>query len=216
VRTLGRRRGSARGAAAVEAALVTPILLILVFGIVEMALLMRDDVALTSAVRMGGRMASANAGQGPAGDDATGACAAPCTPASSPMLAVSAASAIQRAGSAMPKDSIQKLWIYKANDKGYPGSDGSTAWTCATNCVEYKWVAASDKFGYVRGSWPSTSIYACAGAPDRVGVYMQAKHDFVTGLFWQTTDLDDHAVFTFEPLAQQVCGIGGTTKGQHP
>ena len=50
------RKRSERGAVAVEAALVTPILLILVFGIIEMGFLMKDDIALTSAVRNGGRI----------------------------------------------------------------------------------------------------------------------------------------------------------------
>src|SRR3712207_2982205 len=92
---------SERGAVVVEAALVTPLLMALVLGIIEMAMLMKDDVALTSAVRNGGRIASANAGAGPGGvaaDD--GSCLSPCSPANAPMLAQMAANAIQTAGGA--------------------------------------------------------------------------------------------------------------------
>src|SRR3712207_4227529 len=98
------------------------------------------------------------------------------------MFAQMAANAIQTAGSALPKDSIQELWIYKANDKGYPGSDGSTAMVCSSNCVKYKWMASKDQFRYFSGSWSSASVNACANnSPDSLGVYMKAKHQFVSG-----------------------------------
>jgi hypothetical protein len=199
--------GSDGQAATVRSALVTPLLMALVLGIIEMALLMKDDVALTSAVRNGGRIASANAGAGPGGvaaDD--GSCLSPCSPASAPMFAQMAANAIQTAGSALPKDSIQELWVYKANDKGYPGSDGSTAMVCGTNCVKYKWLASRDQFRYFSGSWASTSVNACANNnPDSVGVYMKAQHSFVSGFFSRNIMIDDHAVFTFEPLPTLTC-----------
>ena len=113
-----------RGAVAVEAALVTPLLLVLIFGIFEVALLMRDHVAVSSSVRVGGRIASASA------DAGAGTCPGLpviCAPTSTPAFAQNAADAIQRGGSAMPKDSIDYIYVYKANDKGYPGATGSTA-----------------------------------------------------------------------------------------
>jgi Flp pilus assembly protein TadG len=193
----------------VEAALVTPLLMALVLGIIEMALLMKDDVALTSAVRNGGRTASANAGSGPGGVNEGGDCVAPCSPANAPMFAQLAANAIQTAGSALPKDSIQELWVYKANNKGFPGADNTTSWTCATNCVKYKWVATKDQFRYVSGSWLSSSVNACANnSPDSVGVYLKARHSWMTGLFGTTKDIDDYAVFTFEPLPTLTCAPG--------
>ena len=205
---------SERGAVVVEAALVTPLLMALLLGIIEMALLMKDDVALTSAVRNGGRIASANAGAGPGGlaaDD--GSCTSPCTPANAPKLAQLAANAIQSAGSALPKDSIQELWIYKANIKGYPctlttgcETNTSTAMTCGANCVKFKWLKTKDEFRYFSGSWASKSINACANnSPDSVGVYMKAKHSFLTGLFTDNVMIEDHAVFQFEPLPTLTC-----------
>ncbi len=191
---------------------MTPILMIFVFGIVEMAFLLRDDVALTSAVRVGGRTASANAGAGPAGASEGGDCVSPCSPGNAPMLAQLAANAVQRAGTALPKDSIDELWVYKANDKGYPGGTGSTIWACGTNCVVFKWVDSKDQFRYSSGSWISSTINACANAnPDPVGIYMKATHKFNTGLFGTTVGLSDHAVFAFEPLPTVICG-----PGQHP
>lgn len=204
-----RDRSRSRGAVAVEAALVTPLLMLLVFGIIEMALLMRDDVALTSAVRNGGRTASANAGAGAGGIVEGGDCLSPCSPANAPKLAQLAANAIQRAGSAMPKDSIDELWVYKANTQGYPGAEGTTTWTCGTNCVRYKWVDSKDQFRYYSGTWTSSTINACANAnPDAVGIYMKATHNFITGLFGNGIQIEDHAVFAFEPLPTLTCAAG--------
>jgi hypothetical protein len=191
---------------AVEAALVTPILLLFVFGIIEMALLMKDDVALTSAVRNGGRTASANAGAGHGGDNEAGDCLSPCSPANAPMFAQLAANAIQRAGTALPRDSIKELWVYKANNKGYPGPDGSTSMTCGASCVTYKWVTSKDQFRYYSGSWDSKSVNACANnSPDAVGIYLKAEHSFVNGLFGDSVEIEDHAVFAFEPLPTLTC-----------
>lgn len=202
------RARSERGAVVVEAALVTPLLMFLILGIVEMALLMKDDVALTSAVRNGGRIASANAGAGPGGTNEAGDCVSPCSPANAPMFAQLAANAIQTAGSALPKDSIQELWIYKANSKGYPNSDTSFA-TCSTNCVKYKWNATKDQFRYLSGTWTSSTVNACANnSPDSVGVYIKATHSFITGFFTKSIAIDDHAVFTFEPLPTLTCANG--------
>lgn len=202
----GSRARRERGAVAVEAALVTPLLMLLIFGIIEMALLMKDDVALTSAVRNGGRTASADANSGQAGTTLGGDCDSGCDPANAPLFAQSAADAIERAGSALPKDSIRELWIYKANDEGYPGANGSKQWICGDACIKYKWVASKDQFRYVSGTWLSKSIKACANqSPDMVGVYLVARHSFLTGFFSKSIDISDHAVFSFEPLATNIC-----------
>jgi hypothetical protein len=201
---------------AVEAALVTPLLLVLVFGIIEFSFLLRDHVAVTSAVRTGARMASTAAGAGP------GTCtnlpdAPTCTPASSPALAQLAADAIQKAGSAMPKDSIRYILVYKANSKGYPGAESNTTvpTSCSgiANCVRYTWRDSQDKFRYAEGSWTSTTVSACfpgtATKPlDSVGVAMVADHEFLTGLFGGTIAVSDRAALNFEPLPTATCGSG--------
>jgi hypothetical protein len=62
-REFGVRRSHRRdgGAAAVEAALVLPILLILIFGIIDFGRMMNAQISLTEAAREGARAAALNA-----------------------------------------------------------------------------------------------------------------------------------------------------------
>jgi hypothetical protein len=208
------RRRREDGATAVEAALVMPILALLVFGIIEFGFLLRDYAGVSALVRTGARIASTGADHGPATCE-TGTGAPVCTPASAPALAQEAADAIQRSGAASNPDQIQYILIYKANDKGYPGNDGSTVMptdcSATPNCVKFVWRPALDQFKYNSGTWTSTSISACfpgstANPMNRVGIYMKATHPMITGLFGTSISLSDRAVMDFEPLATQSCG----------
>jgi Flp pilus assembly protein TadG len=205
-----RRERDQRGAVAVEAALITPFLCLLLFGIIEMSLLMRDAVSVNSSVRVGARIASVSASSG------KGTCAAssnppPCSPATVPALAQAAADAIQKAGSAMPKDSIQWVMIYQAGTNGYPV--GQTDLTCGTNCVTYVWDKVLDKFRYASGSWDSSTINACVNDPNAqaVGVALRANHTWITGLFGSGVAIAERSVMQFEPLPNEQC-----LPGKHP
>jgi TadE-like protein len=193
-----------------------PILALLVFGIIEFGFLLRDYAGVSSLVRTGARIASTGADHGPGVCD-TSSGAPVCTPASSPALAQEAADAIQRSGIASNPDQIQYILVYKANDKGFPGADGSTAMPadCSgiANCVKFVWRPTVDKFKFNSGSWNSTTISACfpgnsTNPMDRVGIYLKANHQMLTGLFGSSITLSDRAVMDFEPLATQSCGSG--------
>ena len=200
-----RKRGE-RGAVAVEAALVTPVLFLVVLGIIEMSLLMRDTVSTTSAVRVGGRVASVSAGAGPGVCEAS-ADPPPCSPASTPALAQAAADSIQRAGSAMPKDQIEYILVYRANSQGYPQPAGNTTIECYSDCVKYVWDTGLNKFRYAGGAWTSSAINACVNHADRmaVGVAMKARHPWVTGLFGDGVDIQERTIMNFEPLPSEQC-----------
>src|SRR4051794_5390732 len=206
---------SERGAVAVEAAIVSPLLLVLLLGIVEMSLLMRDVVSTNSSVRTGARVAASSAGAGP-GTCQASANPPPCTPASAPAVAQAAADAIDRAGSAMPKDSIQSLIVYSANSQGFPLPAGNTSMTCSTKCVTYVWDTGLGKFRYSSGSWDSTTINACLNDPNResVGVVLNAKHSWITGFFGSGVSLQERSVMQFEPLPNESCKPG--TVNPHP
>jgi hypothetical protein len=220
-----RRRSrlrSERGAVAVEAAIVTPLLLVLLLGIVEMSLLMRDAVSTNSSVRTGARAASASAGAGP-GTCQASANPPPCTPADAPAVAQVAADAIGRAGSAMPKGSIDWILVYSANKLGYPLPEGNKSLVCSAKCVKYVWdenlsngSGGTGKFRYVSGSWQSSAINACLNDPNResVGIVMQARHAWLTGFFGNGVTLHERSVMQFEPLANESCKPG--TANPHP
>ncbi len=203
---------------------MTPVLLVLIFGIVEFSLYLRDAVSVSSAVRTGVRIASAEPGAGPGicpGPSPDLPSPPPCTPANAPAFAQAAADAIQKAGTAMPKDSINYIFVYRSNAKGYPGSASNTTMpttpagcTAIGNCVTYVWQKSKDKFRYDQGSWASTSINACiltknadgsVTYADSIGVYMKVTHKFVSGLFGRFAGLADKAVMTFEPLSATQC-----------
>ncbi|MDR7251854.1 hypothetical protein J2X46_000826 [Nocardioides sp. BE266] len=214
--TFRRRRGE-RGASAVEFALVVPILLTFLLGTVELGLYMKDYVSMSSSARAGARAASAAADAGP------GTCEAssnppPCTPASAPALAQAAADTMQTAGMAMNSQDIDWVMIYSANDKGYPGSNGSTAipTTCPAKCVKYVWDAnlSGGKFRYSSGSWTSSTVNACLNDASResVGVILQARHAWMSGLVGGLMGGDktmtERTVMQFEPLEQDRCKPG--------
>ena len=166
-----RRARNERGAVAVEAALLTPLLMLVLFGIIEMSLFMRDVVSVSSAVHVGTRMAAWPPDAGPA------TCTSVAVHTSdSADLAQLAANAIQQAGSAMPQDQINWILVYNANSSGYPMPAGNTSAVCSTDCVKYVWNASTNQFVYSSGSWASASINACINDPNRmsVGVIMNA------------------------------------------
>lgn len=199
----------------VEFALTVSLLIVIVMGIIEFALAFKDDAAVSSSVRVGVRMAATGAGAGPA---LCGTPATTCSPAR-PALAQAAADAIETAGVAMPKDSIDWIMVYRVmpGDSGNPPGTSNPASTCTSNCVWFRWLDASDQFAFQGGSWNQSTINACLNAPDAqsVGVYMKATHSNLTGFFGGTFPLSDRAVMKFEPLPSQSCTGAGVANGGH-
>ena len=199
-----RTRGD-EGAAAVEFALVSLLLITLFLGIIEFSLILRDKVAVTSAVRAGGRIASAELRLAGYADPATK------TPATVTGLVPDAVKAVSTGATGIPKGSISEVWVFQANADGYPlsGSFGS----CGTNCVRYTydktrvWTDPSTGqqvtggFSLIGGSWAASSINACAGQQQSVGIYLKVDHAYLFGRFGSgTIGINDSATFRFEPI----------------
>lgn len=174
-------RGRDSGAVAVEAALITPLLLLIVFGIIEFTLALRSYVAVASAVRAGARTASAEPRL--------------------PQFAADTAAQMTTAVGALSDSGIQAMWIFKGATR--PAS-------CTSNCIAYTWNGTA--FTNPQGSWSYTSINACPisstnpSGPDKVGVYLQYRHSFVTGLFGLGVPMADQAVLNFEPVPPSAPG----------
>ena len=102
------------------------------------------------------------------------------------------------------------MWIYKANDNGYPG----TAHRLQQLLDELHQVQLGARRR--RRSTPRTPSgadgrprrrHACdASNWDSVGVFVKLNHKYITKLFGASINLTDHAVFRLEPAPTQLCG----------
>lgn len=198
-----------RGATAVEFALLFPVVLLLVFGTMEFALLMRDYVGVSNVVRDASRIASAAPRQGnvaghrgsppPEGTAPAGAVAS---------FAYDASLVLNRNGSAIPTNAIIDLWIFQANSKGYPVGLNDYSSCPPAVCVRYAWEdhptdPALSTFDFRSGTWDPASINACPNDPNAmaVGAYMRVRRTTLFPGFFNTSfNVSDASVVKFEPL----------------
>jgi Flp pilus assembly protein TadG len=182
-----------RGASAVEAAIVTPLVMALFFGVIEFGFVFKDYLAVAGAVRAGVRIASAN----------------PHTIT----FAQVAADSVARTGGAMNFNDVQQLWVYKVapvcltcalTDKPV----GFTDFSNCTVCVKFKWDAVTKQFvKWGPEDWPSTNQNACSssgpggtGGPDRIGVYLELKHDAFTKFVFSSLKISEASILSLEPI----------------
>jgi Flp pilus assembly protein TadG len=167
----------------VEAAIVTPLVLALLFGIIELGFLFKDYLAAAGAVRAGVRMASA-------------------TPRNA-TFAQNAANQVALTGGAMNFSDVQQLWVYKAGtatDKPVGFSDFSGC----TTCVKFRWDAGTSKFVTLTDNWAASSQSACSTLtehPDRIGVYVELRHNAFTGLVFNTVTISEASIMSLEPIS---------------
>jgi Flp pilus assembly protein TadG len=185
----GRKRMfGERGAAAVEAAIVTPVVMALLFGIVELGFVFKDYLAVAGAVRSGVRIASAN-------------------PRTSTFAQV-AANTVAQTGGAMNFNDVQQLWVYQVVKTPLTSNKpiGFTDFSNCTVCVKFHWDTGTNAFvPFPTPNWPSSSQNACSasgpgGPPDRIGVYLQLKHYAFTGLIFSSVNISDASILTLEPI----------------
>jgi hypothetical protein len=169
-----------RGVAVVEAAIILPVLLLLIVGIIEFGLAFKDQLAITSAVRAGARIASAE-----------------------PRIATfatDAAEQVAREGAAVDMSGVQEMWVYKADSTGHPLGAGGGFGSCTSSCIRFTWSAAAKTFVQTGGSWPADTQDACQGEQDSVGVYLKVKHLAVTNAIFSSLGLDSYTVMRLEPI----------------
>ena len=193
-----RRRlsGDDRGAAMAEAAFVTPVLLLLVFGIFEFGLLMRDNLTLANTTRVGARSA-ATLGNEPTADHGI-------------------LRAIRHASKALPVRQIDRIVVFNAGGpNGTPTAScmaGTPSSTPGAQCNVYT-VDDLDLPASDFGCLPTRDLdrYFCpvdrkvaqsaanGGPPDYVGIWIQATHGWVTGLWGDALTITDLSVTRLEP-----------------
>ncbi len=172
-----------------EFAIVSPVLILIVFGIIEYGLLFRDYLTVANTTRTGARVGSA------AGSIAS---------ADFEIL-----QSLKQAAAALPggAGAIQTISIFKSSASG-----GELPSGCQTGSVS----GACNVYTSADLTRPITD-FGCAGsAPDRfwcptvrsdvqsagldyVGVYIETEHDFLTSMFGSSKSLEDTVVMRLEP-----------------
>ncbi len=168
----GNRREDDRGTALIEAAFVLPVVLILLFGIIEVGFLFRSGAVAVSATRAGARVAAAAYG------DTMNYAVGPVRAAQQAAVVDSVASSVSvelknRGTTDTPVD----LWIYyvaPGSTNSLPPSGNTTS--CGSNCYLYTWNAGTAAF--VRsGASPGWALPdACGATLDSVGVLLRMRH----------------------------------------
>ena len=172
----------------VETAIILPLLVFLVSGIVEFGMTFREASTITASTRAGARMASSMPRQ--AG------------------FAQATADAVTSAIQDLPTGEPKELWVYAANANGYPDSASSMPSTC-TKCVKFNWNTTTKSFGSpVYNNYPATGTggqNACPGTTDQAGVYVRGVHSEIFPLFGDRT-LTAKTVMRLEPVpSSQTC-----------
>jgi len=198
-----RRRRGERGSAIIEAAFVTPVFLLLLFGILEYGLLFRNNLTTTNASQEAARAASVG-GRSLEADFIT-------------------LETLEFGISAMGLDQLNYVVVFNASatapgvgselPDGHPCHTGSQAGVC-NRYVAADFAAELDDgtglpSGYFRcttsalnldGAWcPQSRRSGLGDDSDLVGVYVNTTHRYLTGFFGESQVLDATTVIRVEP-----------------
>lgn len=182
-----------RGAALVEASLVTGLFLMLIFFIFEMGFLFRDSLTTSNASREAARAAST------LGRDAD-----------ADYYTIRNA---EHGLEAMGLQSLDVLVVFKASGPNdtVPGSclSSSQVGLCNRYTPVDFFAEKEDAAGVPTGkfgcgtldfNWcPTTRETKASVGPDYVGVYIRTKHGYLTGMFGAQTDLEATTILRIEP-----------------
>lgn len=190
-----------RGSAVIEAAFITPAFLLLLFGVFEFGFLFRNSLATTNASREGARAASVHG----AGADTD----------------YIILETIENGIGAMGIENVEYVVVYNVLDLNNPAVPAACAGPSGTSqlnlCNRYEGAdfdlelvdpitgVRTDNFGCV----PLTSVDTAfcpllredslSGPPGLVGVYIQTRHEYITGFIGDTKELNETTVIRIEP-----------------
>lgn len=182
-------RGSGdRGAALAEVALIMPLFAFFLFGVLEGGLLFRDWHTMGDATQNAVRSASIGADSQLADYD---------------ML-----QAVRIASAVVPGRTIERIVIYKAENAGdEPPASCRAGQPSSTNaCNVYTpadWQRPPSDFGCrtagaLDSFWCPSDRRAVVGRSDLVGVWIQARHEYLTGLFGPDVTITGSATLPLE------------------
>lgn len=181
----------------VEAALILPVIVLLILGIMEFGLLFTSYSTTTAASRSGARLAATAYSQAGTSTTAQDSAAV--------QIAAATAADLEVLNNAEPLGMV----IYKVNTSstdgapigGFPGPNMTGG--CTSSCIKFSYDASTQTFTKTSGSW--TNADACGTVVDSIGVYVQARHTYISGILGSTRDVDGHTVMRLEPLPADQC-----------
>jgi len=176
----------------VEAAIIVPLIVLLTFGAIEYGFAFNEQGTVRSATRSAARAA------------ATQSKIADSTPGVS-NLENAAIAALTASVDNLINGDPQFALIYH-----HTGTDITTVAGCGTDCRVYSWNGTA----FVRSGgdeWAPSERGACAGRADNLAVFLQVRHDFLTGLPLagsSSRDLESTTVMALEPYPGASCEQG--------
>lgn len=179
----------------VEAAIVLPVMVLVVMGIIEFGFAFGSSSTANGASRSGSRLAAAAY--------ATSGTISANQKAAADQIADTVGADLVGLTSADPVGVV----IYRADptstsgepEGGFPADD--LIGGCSSDCYRYEW--DGDEMVYKSGNWPNPD--ACGLELDSIGVYVQAKHNYITGIIGSHVYVDGHTVMRLEPLPSDQC-----------
>ncbi len=176
----------------VEAAIVMPLLMLLVFGIIEWGLAFLTATSTNSAARSGARTASALTLNTTYADQAR--------------LAVES-----NLSGALPFATPLEMWVYEVP---YTNPAGSPVPLRADELdmrrqLHQVHVGRHQHFVFTSGhAGPQRRWWCAASRPDQfdsVGIYLKVRHNFVTNFFGASKDIAEHTIMRLEPQPADSC-----------
>lgn len=186
-RAPGRRPES--GASLIEAAIVAPVILLIVFSIIQLSFAFRTASVSSTAARAGARIAASTYGEAETTAERIAARGA-------------IASAVNVAiDDLRPEATPDKLYVFEASASGRPLS-GSLS-SCVASCLTFDWNPVTEAFEYTSGSWDDADN--CGRVIDRVGVHVLVRHRPTVALVSANLTIDETTVMRLEPGAFSAC-----------
>lgn len=188
-----------RGASIIEAAFITPVFVLLIFGIFEMGFMLRNYTVVSSASSDAARAASVYA-NAPEADFLT-------------------LQAMEHSLNKVGLENIEMMVIYHATGPGdsVPPSCLQTPPSSSQECNQYTptdfFANNVDAMGVPTGNWGcepaaldlgwcplnrETAISAVNG-PDHVGIYIRFTHNYITGLMGTSRTFEVDRIARLEP-----------------
>lgn len=182
----------------VEAAIILPVLMVFLLGIIEFGLVYATGATATGASRSGARLAAASFGPGK-GD----------LPTAADNVASAVSADLQALTSAVPIGMVVYQVDASRSDGGpaggFPSATDSMSGGCTAKCYRYMWSTATKQMANRSGSWTFGNEICQAANTPSVGVWVLVRHSYLTQLIGKYNYVKGMTVMRLEPLPTAQC-----------